>query len=65
MLVAHWGEVSRQAIEYTLRRVKSISRSDVIVIINRVNSRIHSMYGFKDSETISKKLMEYQKRDYG
>jgi len=65
VLVVRWAKVSRQAVEYALRRVKSISNDDVVVTINKVNLKRHSLYGFRDGEMISKDLMEYQKKNYG
>lgn len=53
LLVVRWGKTSRRAVEYATQRLLNVKRSEVLIAINNVDPKKHSLYGFKDSELFS------------
>lgn len=49
LLVVRWAKTSQRAVEGAAQRLRSIKRSEILVAINNVDLRKHSLYGFRDS----------------
>jgi len=54
LLVAQWGKTSLRAAESAVRRLESVSKSEALIVINNVDTKRHSRYGFRDSEFFSR-----------
>ena len=58
LLVVRWGKTTQHAVVSAGQRLQS--DCSVLVAINLVNARRHSLYGFQDAELYSKALRRYQ-----
>jgi uncharacterized protein involved in exopolysaccharide biosynthesis/Mrp family chromosome partitioning ATPase len=59
IMVVQWAKTSQRAVEYALQRLQSTSLNEILVAINKVVPRKHTLYGFSDSELYSRTLKKY------
>jgi uncharacterized protein involved in exopolysaccharide biosynthesis/Mrp family chromosome partitioning ATPase len=59
IMVVQWAKTHRRAVEYALERLRGVSSSEIIVVINKVIPKKHILYRFSDMELFTKKNKKY------